>query len=97
MTNATDIIYAPTVEFYKQDDRVLQFVRLGYSTIMLQTGEKVWLMDPVFSERVSLFQWVGSKRFHPVPIKMEDLPSIEGVLISHNHFDYLDHDTILSQ
>lgn len=82
-------------DFYIEDDQALRFVRLGHSTIMLQIGEKVWLTDPVFSERVSLFQWVGPKRFHPVPIKMEDLPSIEGVLISHNHFDHLDHDTIL--
>jgi L-ascorbate metabolism protein UlaG (beta-lactamase superfamily) len=82
-------------DFYIQEDQALRFVRIGHSTIMLQIGEKVWLLDPVFSERVSLFQWVGPKRFHPVPIKMEDLPPIEGVLISHNHFDHLDHDTIL--
>jgi len=82
-------------DFYNQDDQVLRFVRLGHSTIMLQIGEKVWLTDPVFSERVSPFQWVGPKRFHPVPIKIDDLPPIEGVLISHNHYDHLDHDTIL--
>ena len=82
-------------DFYTQDDQALRFVRLGHSTIMLQIGEKIWLMDPVFSERVSLFQCVGPKRFHPVPIKMEDLPPIEGVLISHNHYDHLDHDSVL--
>ena len=82
-------------DFYIQDDQALRFVRLGHSTIMLQIGEKVWLIDPIFSKRASPFQFVGPKRFHPVPIKVEDLPDIEGVLISHNHFDHLDHDTIL--
>ncbi len=82
-------------DFYIQDDQALRFVRIGHSTIMLQIGEKVWLIDPIFSERASPFQFVGPKRFHPVPIKVEDLPDIEGVLISHNHFDHLDHDTIL--
>ena len=82
-------------DFYKQGDQVLRFVRLGHSTIMLQIGGKVWLTDPVFSERASMLQWIGPKRFHPVPIKIDDLPPIEGVLISHDHYDHLDHESIL--
>jgi len=82
-------------DFYKQDDDALRFVRLGHSTIMLQLGRKVWLTDPVFSKRASMFQWIGPKRFHPVPIKIDDLPPVEGVLISHDHYDHLDHESIL--
>jgi len=82
-------------DFYIQDEQSLRFVRLGHSTIMLQIGGMVWLTDPMFSERAFMFQFVGPKRFHPVPIKIYDLPSIEGVLISHNHYDHLDHDSIL--
>ncbi|MFH1287624.1 MAG: MBL fold metallo-hydrolase [bacterium] len=82
-------------DFYKNSDESLRFSRLGHSTILLQIGEKVWLTDPVFSERVSLVQWIGPKRFHPVPISLEELPPIEGVLISHNHYDHLDHDSIV--
>ncbi len=82
-------------EFYSPDDQALRFVRLGHSTLMLQVGGKIWLTDPVFSKRASPVQWMGPKRFHPVPIKVEELPSIEGVLISHNHYDHLDYDSIV--
>ena len=82
-------------DFYKKDDNALRFVRLGHSTVMLQIGGKVWLTDPVFSERASMFQWVGPKRFHPVPMSIENLPPTEGVLLSHNHYDHLDYESIL--
>ncbi len=82
-------------DFCKKDAAALRFVRLGHSTILLQIGGKFWLLDPIFSERASLFQWIGPKRFHPVPIKINDLPPVEGVLISHDHYDHLDHKSIL--
>ena len=82
-------------DFYKNSDESLLFSRIGHSTILLQIGNKVWLTDPIFSERASIFQWIGPKRFHPVPISVEELPPIEGVLISHNHYDHLDHDSIV--
>lgn len=82
-------------DFYEEDNNALRFVRLGHSTIMLQIGGKIWLTDPVLSERASMFQWIGPKRFHPVPIKIGGLPFIEGVLISHDHYDHLDHNSIV--
>ncbi len=82
-------------EFYIEGSDVLRFARLGHSTILLQMGGKVWITDPIFSKRASPVQWAGPKRFHPVPIALEDLPPIEGVILSHNHFDHLDYDTIL--
>ena len=81
--------------FYDTDDSALRFVRLGHSTVMIQIGGKVWLTDPVFSERASMFQWIGPKRFHPVPLSIDELPPIEGVLISHDHYDHLDHNSII--
>ena len=81
--------------FYKKDPNALRFVRLGHSTIMIQVGGKVWLTDPVFSERASMFQWIGPKRFHPVPLTIGELPLIEGVLISHDHYDHLDYNSIV--
>ncbi|MDY6967745.1 MAG: MBL fold metallo-hydrolase [Spirochaetota bacterium] len=82
-------------EFYKNSEETLRFSRLGHSTILLQIGRKVWLFDPIFSKRVSMIQWIGPKRFHPPPIKIENLPFIEGVLISHNHYDHLDYYSII--
>ena len=80
-------------DFYKDNPRTLRFSRIGHSTILLQIGNKVWLTDPNFGERA--FPYIGPKRFHPVPIVAEELPAIEGVLISHNHYDHLDHDSIV--
>ncbi|QYK06079.1 MBL fold metallo-hydrolase [Shewanella zhangzhouensis] len=64
--------------------------RLGHSTVLMYLDGKWLLTDPVFSERASPFQWVGPKRFHPSPIAIEALPDIDGVILSHDHYDHLD-------
>ncbi|ACA84747.1 MBL fold metallo-hydrolase [Shewanella woodyi] len=69
-------------------------IRLGHSSIFMQLDGKKWLIDPVFSERASPFSFIGPKRFHPTPISLKDLPEIDGVLISHDHYDHLDKATI---
>ncbi|RCX00925.1 MBL fold metallo-hydrolase [Marinomonas foliarum] len=66
------------------------FLKLGHSSILLKVYGEYWLIDPVFSDRASPFQFVGPKRFHQPPISLEDLPPIDKVLISHNHYDHLD-------
>ena len=68
--------------------------RLGHSSLLLQLAGKTWLLDPVFSERASPFQWAGPKRFHQPPIALEQLENIQGVVISHDHYDHLDRATI---
>ncbi len=72
----------------------LRYARLGHSTLLIRLGDKNWLTDPVFSERASPVQWMGPKRFHPVPLNLDQLPAIEGVIISHNHYDHLDYGSI---
>ncbi|TKA81370.1 hypothetical protein B0A55_02071 [Friedmanniomyces simplex] len=52
------------------------------------------LFDPVFTERCSPFSWVGPKRFTEMPCQVEDIPFIDAVVISHNHYDHLSHPTI---
>jgi L-ascorbate metabolism protein UlaG (beta-lactamase superfamily) len=69
--------------------------RLGHSTLLLKLAGEFWLTDPVFSERASPVQWAGPKRFHAPPIDIDGLPPIKGVILSHDHFDHLDHDAIL--
>ena len=68
--------------------------RLGHSTILLKLKGEFYLTDPVFSERASPFSWFGPKRFHAPPIALEDLPQINAVILSHNHYDHLDYDSI---
>lgn len=80
--------------FDLNDKKSLLFSRLGHSSLMIQMNGKIWLTDPVFSQRTSPVQWAGPKRFHPVPLNVNELPPIEAVIISHNHYDHLDYDSI---
>lgn len=68
--------------------------RLGHSTVLLKLRGGFWLTDPVFSERASPVQWMGPKRFHAPPIALDALPPLRGVLLSHDHYDHLDRDTV---
>lgn len=68
----------------------LAFSWLGHSSIILEIEGKRLLIDPMLSERSSMVQWAGPKRFQPAPIKIENLPEVSAVLISHDHFDHLD-------
>ncbi|QPF75581.1 hydrolase [Roseateles sp. DAIF2] len=70
--------------------------RLGHSTLLFKLDGKFWLTDPVFAERASPFAFLGPKRFHAPPIALEELPEIEAVILSHDHYDHLDHDAVLA-
>lgn len=69
-------------------------IRLGHSSHMLKLRGKRWLIDPVFGERVSPFSFIGPKRFHEPPVALADVPPIEGLVLSHDHYDHLDVPTI---
>jgi L-ascorbate metabolism protein UlaG (beta-lactamase superfamily) len=68
----------------------IQYNWLGHSSLILELEGKRFLLDPVFSGRASFAQWMGPKRFHPTPVTLEELPHIDAVLISHNHYDHMD-------
>lgn len=70
--------------------------RLGHSTMLLKLRGEFWLTDPVFAERASPFRHVGPKRFHAPPIALADLPPLRGVVLSHDHYDHLDRETVLA-
>jgi L-ascorbate metabolism protein UlaG (beta-lactamase superfamily) len=70
--------------------------RLGHSTMLLKLRGQFWLTDPVFAERASPFRRFGPKRFHAPPIALEHLPPLRGVILSHDHYDHLDRDTVIA-
>ncbi|WP_346837545.1 MBL fold metallo-hydrolase [Microbulbifer sp. SAOS-129_SWC] len=70
--------------------------RLGHSSVLMRLDGQYLLTDPVFSERASPLQWMGPKRFHPLPFELEALPQIATVVLSHDHYDHLDKDSILA-
>lgn len=69
---------------------------LGHASVMVEMDDLVFLTDPIFSERASPFSFVGPKRFRGPPCTVEQLPKIDAVVISHNHYDHLDYNTVLS-
>lgn len=68
---------------------------INHATVLLQMGELNIITDPIWSERASPVQFAGPRR-HRIPgIRFEDLPPIDVVLLSHNHYDHLDVTTLL--
>ncbi|WP_345830712.1 MBL fold metallo-hydrolase (plasmid) [Pantoea sp. BRR-3P] len=69
--------------------------RLGHSSLLFKIQGKFWLTDPVFTLRASPFRRLGPKRFQPAPISLDALPPIEGIILSHDHYDHLDYHSIM--
>jgi L-ascorbate metabolism protein UlaG (beta-lactamase superfamily) len=67
---------------------------LGHSTVLLEISGWRVLTDPVWGPRASPSRFVGPKRFQPVPVAMSDLPRLDAVLVSHDHYDHLDYTTM---
>jgi L-ascorbate metabolism protein UlaG (beta-lactamase superfamily) len=67
----------------------LRVTWLGHSTMLLEMDGRRVLTDPVFGERASPLSFAGPRRFHPVPATLAELPPIDAVLLSHDHYDHL--------
>ncbi|HUD49709.1 MAG TPA: MBL fold metallo-hydrolase [Candidatus Baltobacteraceae bacterium] len=63
---------------------------IGHSSFLLQFSGSAVLMDPIFSERASPVSWAGPKRVRPPGLNFEQLPRIDLVLLSHDHYDHMD-------
>lgn len=67
---------------------------VNHATFLLQLDGQNILTDPIWSHRASPYQWIGPKRMSNPGIPFDDLPTIDTVLISHNHYDHLDTRTV---
>ena len=72
----------------------LRITPVGHSTFLVQMDELNILIDPIWSNRCSPVSWAGPKRRTPPGIRFEDLPPIDLILVSHNHYDHLDLPTL---
>ena len=80
--------------FLQKNTRKSTITWIGHTTFLIQMGGINILTDPHFSERASPISWAGPKRYTPPGISLEELPLIDFVILSHNHYDHLDLATI---
>ncbi len=81
--------------FAKSPESGLRLTWLGHSTVLIEIDGQRVLTDPVFSERASPSRWVGPKRFFAPPLALAGVPTLDAVVISHDHYDHLDHRSIV--
>ena len=72
----------------------LRVTWMGHSSMLLEIDGLRLLVDPVWDERASPSTWAGPKRFFAAPVRLEDLPPLDVVLVSHDHYDHLGAATI---
>ncbi len=79
----------PHEAWQKRADTGMRATWLGHSTVLLELDGRRVLTDPVFGGNVGPTSFIGPRRFHPVPAELAELPPLDVVLLSHDHFDHL--------
>lgn len=72
----------------------IKLMWVGHATSLINMENVIFITDPIFSERCAPSQMVGPKRYRPVPFTIDRLPRLDAVLISHNHYDHMDYESI---
>jgi L-ascorbate metabolism protein UlaG (beta-lactamase superfamily) len=72
----------------------LRITWMGHSSSLIEIDGFCVLVDPVWDKRASPVSWAGPKRFYPAPLALEDLPALDAILISHDHYDHLGNSTV---
>jgi L-ascorbate metabolism protein UlaG (beta-lactamase superfamily) len=72
----------------------LRITWIGHSSLLIEIDGKRILTDPVWGERVSFSSFIGPKRFFLAPLSLKELPPLDAIIISHDHYDHLDKATI---
>jgi len=90
-----DVIKTDSSQLNSATDNT-QLLWFGHSSFLLQTANKTLLFDPIFSDTAAPHPTLGSKRYsNELPIEPENLPTIDAVIISHDHYDHLDYPSIM--
>ena len=76
------------------DGDALRVTFINHATVLIQTAGLNIITDPIWSERASPLRFAGPRRYRPPGIRFDDLPSINVVLLSHDHYDHMDIPTL---
>lgn len=93
-TTPPPMVHRSADEFASLPASGLRVTWLGHSTLLVEIDGARILVDPVWGERASPWSSVGPARFHGPPLALDALPPIDAILISHDHYDHLDHFTV---
>ena len=99
LTNTAEKVPNPYYRFSEQalpaaDTAQLQLNWLGHAAVLIKSADTYLLTDPMLVGRASPFSFIGPKRFFPSPITPEALPQLDGVIISHDHYDHLSYESL---
>jgi L-ascorbate metabolism protein UlaG (beta-lactamase superfamily) len=81
--------------FSKPPPSGLRVTWFGHSSMLIELDGVRVLSDPMWSERAGPIPWLGPRRWFPPPLQLEQLPPLDAVVISHDHYDHLDYRSIL--
>ena len=79
---------------YVKENNILRVTYVNHASVLIQTDGVNILTDPIWSECASPVSWAGAKRIRAPGIKFNELPKIDIILISHDHYDHLDIPTL---
>src|SRR4051812_19956785 len=84
----------PTIPPRRVEGREMLVTWIGHSTVLIQTAGLNILTDPIWSDRASPFPFIAPVRVRAPGVRFEDLPKIDLVVVSHNHYDHMDLPTL---
>ncbi|MEM9454130.1 MAG: MBL fold metallo-hydrolase [Myxococcota bacterium] len=90
------VVHAGSERFETPPDSGLRITWMGHSSLLIEIDGHRVLTDPVWGPRTSPLTWIGPERWYAPPVALDELPSLDAVLISHDHYDHLDHPTIVA-
>ena len=93
-TTPSDAVDVENYEYIENEDGEVLITWFGHSTVLIQMHNMNILVDPVFSDIASPVSFVGVKRFSDLSAEVKDLPNIDVVLFTHDHYDHLDYKTV---